>query len=576
MSTVQPPPPPAAPPVATTAVSLPVLTVSNPPPALLTLPIGTSLAALVTAATLKGSAAIETSLGTFLVATKLPLKSNQPLILQIGKNPGKGVVLLNVLEIAGKPILPGIQSPPAGIQRPGTSIFALADNTAASPAQTSQVNLLVGSTLNATTLTSISVLRVTPFSSTPAVPGLGVPQGGQTAQPFQQARATNPATALQAPQTTTNPATLASPSPQPTLNPAGATQSSGTNIPGLLPNDAPRVFPIGSQFSLTIQNLVPRSSATMNFVSSPVSNSAPTPSIPFSIDASATGRVIAHTLTGQPIVQTHHGSVALGTTQSIPVGTDITFKINTEPEVMDSTKPPLSPALQRVGMMSSGVWSSLDDSLTAIQSADPALAQQLQSAILPKADIKLAATTLFFLSALRGGDVRGWIGDNATRLLERLRPDIMRRLGNDFRIFSDIDTGAEARRSGDWRGTLIPFMNNQELEQIRLFTRYLGDEESDDGDKKRGIRFLIDITLTNIGRFQLDGIAETGEKRLDMIIRTASALPDRVRGDLMKLFMEANDMVGMRGGMIFQATPDSFVDPLAEAPHHDSSLGIIV
>lgn len=570
MSTVQPPPPPA-PPAATTTVSLPVLTVRTPPPALLTLPIGTSVAALVTTATLKGTAAIETSLGTFLVETKLPLKTNQPLILQIGQNLGKGVVLLNVLEIAGKPIQSGSQAPRAGISLPGASQSALAGNTAAAT-QTSHVNLLVGSTVNATALSPISVLRTTVFSSNPLPPGLGAPQGGQAAQ-------TTNLAAPQAPQTTntTNPA--ASPSPQTSFNPAGTGSQTtgvsasppGANIPGHLPNTAPSVFPVGSQFSLTIQTIIPGSSATLNFASGPAS----VPSIPVAVDASITGRVTAHTLTGQPIVQTHHGSIALGTTQPIPIGTDITFKINTVPEAMEATKP-LSPALQRVGMMSSGVWSSLDDSLTTIQSADPAFAQQLQSAILPKADIKLAATTLFFLSALRGGDVRGWIGDNATRLLERLRPDIMRRLGADFRIFSDIDSGVETRRSGDWRGALIPFMNDQELEQIRLFTRHLGDEESDDGDKNRGIRFLIDITLTNIGRFQLDGIAETGEKRLDMIIRTASALPDRVRGDLIKLFMEANDMVGMRGGMIFQATPDSFVEPMEEAPHHDSGLGIIV
>jgi len=278
---------------------------------------------------------------------------------------------------------------------------------------------------------------------------------------------------------------------------------------------------------------------------------------------------------GQPIVHTPHGSLALGTTQTIPVDTEITFKINTLPETTETTKS-LSPALQRVGMVSSGVWTSLDESLTAIQSADPALAHQLQSVILPKGDAKLAATALFFLSALRGGDVRGWIGDNAARLLDRLRPDTLRRLGHDFRVLSEADDGREVRRTSEWRGTLVPFMNGQELEQIRLFTRHLGEEESEGGDQNRGVRFLIDITLSNIGRFQLDGIAETGERRLDMIIRTATTLPDRVRADLMKLFSEANDMVGMRGGMVFQASPNSFVEPLAEAPHQDNGLGIIV
>ncbi len=564
MSTVQPPPPSPALPAATPAVAPPVLTVLNPPPALSTLALGTSLAALVSGAAVKGSAEIETPLGKFLAETRLALKSGQPLLLQVAQNPGKGTFVFNVLEIAGKPTLPGTQATLSGSA--GLQGFAASTVPAgvASPilAPTTSISLLIGSTLTATTLTAISVHPA-------AQAGPGGPQASSPGAllPPQPTMATSPtptpslAMSIQGSQSGQRPGLL--------VPGIGSIESGGTGVSNANPA---RIFSIGSQFSLTIQTVSP--ATTLPSRGSP----AIAPSVPasaFVVGAVAAGRVTAHTLSGQPIVQINHGSVALGTTQSIPIGTELAFKIEALPELGDASRP-LSPALQRIGMMISRSWPSLDEGLSTLQSADPSLAQQLLSVAIPKANIKLAATTLFFLSALRGGDIRGWIGGNATRLLERLRPDVMRRLGTDFRNLGDTEEGGRVSRATNWRGTLVPFFDGNAIEYIRLFTRqHGGDDDDDDEPEERGTRFLVDITLTNIGRFQLDGIAETGERRLDMIVRTSSALPNRVRSDLMKLFSDANEIVGMRGGMVFQASPESFVEPIEEIPQ-ESGVGIVV
>lgn len=563
MSTVQPPPPSPPPAAAQPAASLPVLTVNNPPPALVALATGTSLAALVIGAATKGRAEIETRLGTFLAETRLPLKGQQPLLLQVAQNPGKGALVLNVLEIAGKPTLLGSQAlQPGSTDQKGFPSTVAAGTSSPLLAPTSSTTLLIGSTLTATTLTAIpSVLtaQLTARSaSTSGGPQSGATGRGGTSQAVTATNPVGPSSTLAGPQQGTP---LSPQVPGRNSGAPGAANPTGLNVG--------TVFPIGSRFSLTIQTVSPATAAHGT------ANRQPPPSIPaspFVVGATTTGRVSAHTLSGQPIVQIHHGSVAMGTTQSIPVGTELTFKIDTLPELTDVTKP-LSPALQRTGMMASGTWPSLDEGLSIIQSADPSLARQIQSVTLPKADIKLAATTLFFLSALRGGDVRGWIGDNATRLLERLRPDVMRRLGTDFRVLADLEEGGGTARATDWRGTLIPFLNGGAVEHIRLFTRQHGGEE--DGADDHGTRFLVDITMSNIGRFQLDGVAEIGERRLDLIVRTSSTLPDRVRSDLMKLFTDANEVVGMRGGMVFQASPDSFVEPLEDVPQ-EIGVGIVV
>ncbi len=570
MSTVQPPPPPTTPPAATPpAAALPLLTVKSPPPALSALAPGTPVTALVTSLLANGGAEIETTIGKFLVdKTSLPIKTAQPLVLQVAQNPGKGVITLHVLEIAGKPV----HAPRGTVQAsagqtvttsPGTT--QLVNQPTITP--TANVNLLVGSTINAISLTPITPNLSAPFNAT-----LPTPAGQLTTQTSPLLQNTpNASTPTQVTTANIAPGQQIN-APQPGMQQIPGL--SGTSAPGLpqtgfTDSGQPRVFPAGSQFSLTIQNIQPVNPSQAGGISP-----LPAPSTPFSVDGVISGQVTSHTATGQPVVRTHFGSFFLDTSHSLPVRTELTLKINTLPEPGVSPKS-IPPALQRVGMLMSQSWPSLDEGLNALQAADPVLSQQIQTVLIPKADVKLTATTLFFLSAIRGGDVRGWLGDNATRILDRLRPDIMRQLRNDFRLFSDLDDGAETRSPSEWRGTLVPFLSGNELEHLRLFTRHLGEEDGDENSRK-GIRFLIDIHLSNIGRFQLDGIAETGERRLDMIVRTASALPDRVRADLMTLFAEANELVGMHGGMIFQASPDSFVEPLEEEPRMENAVGIIV
>ena len=164
------------------------------------------------------------------------------------------------------------------------------------------------------------------------------------------------------------------------------------------------------------------------------------------------------------------------------------------------------------------------------------------------------------------------------RLLEKLKPDTMRRLGDDFKLLGRTDEETTtATRTGEWRGTLIPLYSEEGLQQVRLFTRKLSDENDDDNENKpKGTRFLIDVNLSKVGRLQLDGIVEKADKRLDMIIRTSNKLPDPMRQDLMQIFIKANEIVGMNGGMSFQAAPDAFIDPKPDSVPQTTGIGITV
>jgi hypothetical protein len=280
---------------------------------------------------------------------------------------------------------------------------------------------------------------------------------------------------------------------------------------------------------------------------------------------------------GHSIVLTPGGTLSLATTTTLPPGTGVTFKISSSPAV----PPPataLPAGLHREGMIMSQTWSSLEESLGTLQNISPQTAHLINSHVLPKPDAQFSATTLFFLSALKGGNVKAWIGENAARILEKMRPDTMRRLSDDFRLLGKSDDDpATPTRPTDWRSTLIPLQSEDGLQQIRFYSRKLNDDDEEQSENTdNGTRFLIDVKLSNIGRLQLDGIVEETEKRLNMIIRTSAKLPHTMRHDLNTIFTNINQLTGLNGAMSFQASADAFVDPEPHSMPQTTGLGIIV
>ena len=78
-------------------------------------------------------------------------------------------------------------------------------------------------------------------------------------------------------------------------------------------------------------------------------------------------------------------------------------------------------------------------------------------------------------------------------------------------------------------------------------------DDGEDGKKEDGSRFVIDIVLSNLGRFQLDGFVRTKRKRLDLVVRTEKSLPAQMRSDINKIFTEFSEASGVAGQITFQA-----------------------
>ena len=212
--------------------------------------------------------------------------------------------------------------------------------------------------------------------------------------------------------------------------------------------------------------------------------------------------------------------------------------------------------------------------MAALQQVDPAAAQRLINSVIAQPDARLAAGILFFLAALRGGTVQGWLGESVGRVLQRARPGLLSRLGDDF---ADLARLADEPAAGqDWRIALIPLYSGAEIEQIRmLMRRQRGDDEDEDAETRRrgGIRFILDVELSRLARLQLDGLVRGADKRFDLMVRSARPLPADIEGEIRRIFESAAAVTGTKGGIGFQSRPPDFVEvPAAATPSGQAGL----
>ncbi len=538
--------PRAAPQGPTVTAPPPTAQVSAPPPDLRRLEIGAKLDALVLQSTTKGTAEISTSFGKLQLSTQFPLPQNAPLQLQIiGKFP---LLQLLITSVHGK-------SPQAAlrgfIKNPATSSMAPKAGPAGSPAgatspqsSSASISLTVGARILATKIgpsapgpTGSSVLPTSLASSAPGnAPSVHVAGQAQAAA----VSGASPASAKAA----TN--AVSGTPPQPTTN-------SSLNQ-------------VGNQFSVRITGVVPPSQL------STTGGLPPSGSTTLSVGQSVTGIVTSTTALGQTIVQTHAGPINLSTPTALPAGTTVVFVVDDPLSNSLSNRAPQLSAGSAEVIMETHKWGELDDAVRTLSENHPTLGQQVVNVILPKADATLAANILLLISAIRGGDIRNWFGDAPVRALQRIRPELMAKLSDDFGQLSRL---ADDTPSNDWRSYPVPFFNGTEIDQIRLFIKRKGDDDPDDAEDAQGTRFIIDLDLSHMGRLQLDGLVKTQNKRFDLIIRTDNPLPAEVQNQIRTIFVSAIEQTSHLGGLSFQSAPANFLDILSADPLKPNA-GLIV
>jgi len=549
-----PPPPPSSPPLPAQPAQPPTATVASPPPALLDLPLGARIEAVIAATTPQGQFEIDTAIGRLLLATGFPLPKEGPLSLQLlAKGP---VAQLLITAVHG--LRPETAVRVLGLAAPG---HAAAGRGAAAPgaavpttAPTAAINLTVGATLTATVLrpgapVAAPTLPGAPAAAAATIAGAAARAatpasgGGQAGAPS----STAPGAAIQPGGVAIRGAGVAlnSVTGQPATPPGGASAPSAGG--GRAAAAAPSAPPAGSQFSVRIVAFQP---AAAGEAATPLRPGGPPLAVGSTLTGVVTGKVAP---AGHPVVQTAAASLIVATRTPLPVGSTVGFEVLSQTAAPATTQHPGGHAV--APPLGDGGWPALEAALAALGEANPAAAQQVLQAVLPRPGAALGANMLFYLVALAGGDLRGWIGDGPMRILQRLRPDLLARLGDDFGRISRVADD----RGGDWRTFLIPLFNGAEVQPVKLHTRPAGDDEDSDKGRK-GTRFVVDVAFSRLGRLQLDGLVYQKEKHMDLIVRTERRLPGKIENDIRDIFEDANGVTGIKGGIGFQAAPPNFVE----------------
>lgn len=264
--------------------------------------------------------------------------------------------------------------------------------------------------------------------------------------------------------------------------------------------------------------------------------------------------VIGHELGGETIVRTSVGSFKLFTPSPPPAGTTLQLQLIAIPSPLQAGTIAYQNQLFERAASQPQDLTSLQE-LVALAQTNPALASELATR-LPNTKSKLVNNALFFLSALKSGDVRSWLGQNLSDKLEELAPQLFSKLSSEL---GAARAGAEAPNQ-PWQPLHFPLLHQQELQQPKLFIRQ--DESDKSTQKAQGIRFILDVNFSELGDMQMDGFVRNHNRKtqFDLIVRSHEPLEIIMQQDITQLFTQAAELTGFEGSVRFQPDPASFVN----------------
>ena len=210
-------------------------------------------------------------------------------------------------------------------------------------------------------------------------------------------------------------------------------------------------------------------------------------------------------------------------------------------------------------------FASLQQVLSALSELDPQLAQQFTQMQIPQPNAQLAGPLLFFLSALKQGDAKGWIGPSISETLTKGgKTELLTRLMRDMNGSTQTERDPAV---GDWKSYPLPLHNQGQLQTLTLHV-HADDQHkttAKQNETSKQVRFLIDMRMSKLGPMQLDGLVRP--KKMDMIIRSESALPPGLPQDLRNTYLATIEAIGFTGGLSFQTGRQHWLVPHKQPPH---------
>lgn len=201
-------------------------------------------------------------------------------------------------------------------------------------------------------------------------------------------------------------------------------------------------------------------------------------------------------------------------------------------------------------------WPLMEEIFQALSQIAPPAAQAMSN-VLPNLNniAQFGPAALFFVAAVRSGDLTGWLGDKAIDALRRDgRGGLVNRLAQEGTQISRL---AAEPVSQDWRAVPLPMFWQNEIHKMALYYRQDSQDQDTDGRKGKQTRFIFDLSLSHMGKVQVDGLFRPA--RLDVVVRSESALSQVMQMDMRRSYANALKQTELTGELSFQSRPDQWV-----------------
>jgi hypothetical protein len=531
---------------------------------LATIPPGTILNGFIINRDAQGNPVLRTDTGDVVFASSFFLNIGSEVTIRIENRAGQN--LARLIQVDGQP----------PEQAQGRSAFAgdpeviIGEQSPRNTATASAADALAARAPGQILVSG--VVAQPPTGTAPAVAAL--PAGTQLVLQLAGFTAPSAASTAQPPAATT---------PQPAATPAGNRATPALAAPVVaapaLANPSPQPALPGAYASYARSGPLPPAT-TSPTPAAPLPPLAPA-ALPASLPPVGTpvfATVLSNDAAGEALLQSSLGLVRLNPGVVLPVGSDVSFVL--QEATLPPARAPLASAPASLPQLALE-WQSLQQiaSLITAHNAEspasaalplPALLSPLPAQPAPMAAAaQLSAGLLFFVTALRGGEVRQWLGREATDWLRaRGHEALLTRADAEFSLLARAFSEAPPQQ---WQPLFFPFLHGGELQQVRLFTR----RERKEGGKGRAdagedTRFIMEIHLSQLGDMQMDGFVRQRERAVefDLIIRSLTAFTADMQRDILAIYTAAGELAGFHGSLQFQAVREFAVRPLEELGSH--------
>jgi hypothetical protein len=292
-----------------------------------------------------------------------------------------------------------------------------------------------------------------------------------------------------------------------------------------------------------------------------------------------TGRILSASPQGTVILTADQLIVVSATVNANEVGQSLTLKItpsqispltiNRQPSLQAM---PAFADIETIATAPLATWENLEAFLTSLSALMPSAAQNIKNA-LPQAGTQFVPAVLFFLTALKGGQLDDWLGNKITTALKVSgKGQAVEALEKDFmQLSKQQQEGADS----EWRAVSLPLLHDSQITKIQLFSK---SEQDDTAGESAGKikRFILNFHLSALGAFQLDGRldARPQHKILDMVVRSDQALPPEMRHEITARYQAALAYTGHEGGLSFQTGGEHFISVLTRAAAKTTNVAI--